>query len=142
MYFRELSKKEMLERFPEPMTNDWSNWQQPKSDWIQTQSVTFKLDDQEYTVDCYPVDNLGVILNQDPCSIIHLPTLTMFDKAIPTGEYSDQELIDWATKVQQENKEHWNKLKTVDVEWNWLDDGDIISRATILAYCRGIKVGD
>ena len=48
--------------------------------------------------------DLAVIISGDPedhC-IIHVPTLTFFDNAIPDGEWNLDQLCLWAWKAQQE----------------------------------------
>lgn len=41
------------------------------------------------------------VSENDEWLVIHVPTLTRFDKAIPEGEWTNAELIVWCWKVQQ-----------------------------------------
>ena len=43
--------------------------------------------------------------------ITHVPTLTMFDKAVPEGDYIDEQLIQWCWKVQQTERIYFKELR-------------------------------
>lgn len=48
--------------------------------------------------------------------VTHVPTLTRFDNAIPDGEWTQEQLIKWCWKVQQEfdYQMHWETMREFD----------------------------
>ena len=72
--------------------------------------------------------------------ITHVPTLTMFDKAVPVGWYAhtDEQLIQWCWKVQQSNWSYWAQLH----EFNNTNYKEIDPKLlnSVREYCLSIEV--
>lgn len=58
------------------------------------------------TVKALKIGDLAIIISGDPEEhlVVHVPTLTWFDNAIPDGEWTQEQLILWVQKVQQEKE--------------------------------------
>ncbi len=46
--------------------------------------------------------------------VTHVPTLSMFDRAIPDGDWTQEILVKWCWKVQQSYSEGWELLNSFD----------------------------
>lgn len=57
--------------------------------------------------------NLGYNLADDKIykwQVTHVPTLTMFDKAIPEGDWTQEQLLKWCWKVQDTERIYFKEL--------------------------------
>lgn len=73
--------------------------------------------------------------------VTHVPTLTMFDKAIPISawvEYTDEQLIQWCWKVQQNDEHKWARLAEYNNSNYSEIDQEILN--SVKEYCLSIKV--
>ena len=46
--------------------------------------------------------------------VTHVPTLTMFDRAIPDGDWSSNQLVKWCWKVQQSETDLFQAISKYD----------------------------
>lgn len=73
-------------------------------------------------------------------TVVHVPTLTRFDKAIPDGEHFEEALCKWCWKVQQIKPELWADI----AKYNNSTYKNINKRVLdlIQTFCLAIKLED
>jgi len=141
------------------MTNDgWGSFKTEPIWPILKENETFKIEPETkrtavsycediHTVTYIPVGDLGVLIGDDrPYRIVHVPTRGRFDHAIPHGQWTDEELIEWCKKVQKWDEinfkvaNDWKDLKLVSDTDDWSNDDQVRARGRILDWCRSVKV--
>lgn len=87
------------------------------------------------------IGDLAVYFGNEPDIglVIHVHTLTKFDRAIPDGEWTQGQLLAWCWKVQQSLPEHWNGLSKADNS-NYAEINPDF-KDVILNHCLGINPG-
>ena len=62
------------------------------------------------TINCLKIGDLAVPGPDFEWSVVHVPTLTRFDKAVPDGEWFEEQLLKWCWQVQQSHGDLWEDL--------------------------------
>lgn len=93
------------------------------------------------TVGVIQVGDLAVYMGdeEDVQVIIHVPTLAGFDKALPEGDWTQEQLIQWCWKVQQSNWSYWAQLHKFNNDTYATIDKAILDN--VKAYCLSISPG-
>lgn len=89
--------------------------------WGNVQPVTLQIPTEGgwiiKTVQAIQVGDLAVHepigLDNYKWQVTHVPTLTMFDKAVPEGDWTQEQLLKWCWKVQ-ENTDLWQAICSYD----------------------------
>lgn len=91
------------------------------------------------TVQAIQIGDLAVYFGdeEDVGLVIHVPTLTRFDRAIPDGEWTQDQLISWCWKVQQGLYNDWQFLRSLN---NKTYREDFAAKEAILNHCLSIGV--
>lgn len=96
------------------------------------------------SVKAIQVGDLAVVLFSENFDwlIIHVPTLTRFDNAIPdcippAEGWEEEQLVRWCWKVQQELYNDWQYLRTLN---NSNYKGDYAAKEAIKTHCLSIGV--
>lgn len=71
--------------------------------------------------------------------ITHVPTLTMFDNALPCDPVDDNQLLHWIAEVQKGCLEEWKVLRELTPE-NYR--GMLKAKDKILNYCQSMRMGE
>lgn len=70
--------------------------------------------------------------------VTHVPTLTMFDRAIPDGNWSREQLIMWCWKVQENLHMQWDNFRQFDnTNYNDIKEEDKIQ---LVKHCLSIGI--
>lgn len=126
------------------MSNEgWGNFFQAEDktrDLTVQMTVTYGGD--IYKIKYHPVGDLGVVISGEPYRIVHVPTRGCFDHAIPNGEWSNDQLIEWCKRILfiDHMRDTWNSLKLVSDADDWTNDEQVRARGRILDWCRSVKV--
>lgn len=94
------------------------------------------------TIQAVQIGDLAVYFGDEPDIglVIHVPTLTRFDRAIPDGEWTQEQLLAWCWKVQQDNKGWWQYMADFNNKDYLEMDNDILNH--LKDHCLGINPGD
>ena len=102
----------------------WGDWPKTAADLEQTTKVieayplvihvnlTIPMDGgwNTKTITAIQVGDLAVPGPDFDWAVVHVPTLTRFDNAVPDGEWTEEQLINWCRKVQRERRDLWVEL--------------------------------
>jgi len=89
------------------------------------------------TLQAKQIGDLAVHHLNDEWKVTHVPTLTSFRKAIPKGEWSEAQLLNWCAKVQSNNLNEWEALSMLTAEDY---KGRFEAKRVVLEHCLGIDV--
>src|SRR5216684_2438278 len=101
---------------------NWSsNWSKPADLWTQ-------------------VGDLAVVKRNDGWgwSVKHISTATKFDKAVPPGQWSKDQLIKWCQKVQKQHLEDWTALRALTKD-SYLSENTFELRLRIRDWCLSVE---
>lgn len=70
--------------------------------------------------------------------VAHIPTETRFDKAVPEGDWTKEQLVIWCSKVQTFNVSGWKEMSKYTDE-TYSDMSDVLKRV-IKEHCLSIGV--
>lgn len=97
-----------------------------------------------YERDAYVIKDLAVHKDlteqQETWMITHVPTLTSFMKAVPTGNWQPEDLISWCYRVQENVPILWDKLGELRND-NYADSPDYQwAKDDLQKYCLTVPV--
>lgn len=117
---------------------NWSNeWSAPR----ETRVITL-MKEVPRQVPAIVVGDLAVHCGHEVnWFVTHLPTMTKFDKALPSGSRDEKDLIAWCDKVQKEYLANWEYLAglTKDNYSNIIHDDVVL---VIRDWCKSVPIGD
>lgn len=75
--------------------------------------------------------------------VTHVPTLTRFSSAIPSGNWPNVELIDWCERVQQAHEEDWAVLRALTpLTYDASCIKTYEAKLRIREWCLSVEVGE
>ncbi len=76
-------------------------------------------------------------LRDDEMHVTHVPTLTSFRKAVPKGDWSEEQLLNWCAKVQSNNLNEWGALRGLTPN-NYSESFEV--KRIIMDWCLSVDV--
>lgn len=73
--------------------------------------------------------------------VTHVPTLACFSSAIPSGSWTNVELIDWCERVQQVHEEDWAVLRAL-TPLTYEAEIAYEAKLRIREWCLSVEVGE
>jgi len=89
------------------------------------------------TINAKQVGDLAVHYLDDEWRVTHVPTLTSFHKAVPKGDYTETQLLNWCAKVQADKLADWALLRSLTKD-NY--KGLFEAKKAVLEHCLGVDV--
>lgn len=107
----------------------------------------FQDGNKKRSLDIIIIGDLALDYDDDGWNIYHVPTGTVFTKAVPTFKtdiqakctlYEQSELLEWMKKVQENYPASWTMLRLLTPD-NYRDKGESAKRI-IKEWCLSVKV--
>lgn len=108
--------------------------------------LSYQHGNKQYSAEVTIIGDLALEYDDDGWNIFHVPTLTLFSKAVPAKNdypsdiylYEKDELLNWMKKVQENYPTAWTMLRCLTPE-TYADKGQHYKNI-ILNWCLSVKV--
>lgn len=121
------------------MTN-WGGWDKPEQIKYETVGLIIQVTNGWPRIAVVKqVGQLGIEWYDTEFNIHHIPTLYSFNSAVPDGDWTEDQLLKWCWKVQQDHKGIWEVINLTRKQFNANDFGSLLDE--LKEFCLSTKVG-